>query len=52
MLENVKDFVSEKMEKVEDFISNHYYTILATAVVVPSVLAIRQYVKEMTLKGS
>ena len=38
MLENVKDFVSEKMEKVEDFISNHYYTILATAVVVPSVL--------------
>lgn len=37
-MKKFKEFVSEKMEKVEDFISNHYYTILATAVVVPSVL--------------
>ena len=45
-MKKFKEFVSEKMEKVEDFIKNHYYTILATAVVVPSVLAIRQYVSK------
>ena len=37
-MKKFKEFISEKMENVEDFISNHYYTILATAVVVPSVL--------------
>ena len=27
MLENVKDFVSEKMEKVEEFCDDHFNTI-------------------------
>lgn len=33
MLENVKNFVSEKMEKVEDFCDDHFYTIMTVTMV-------------------
>lgn len=32
MLENVKSFVSEKMDKVEDFCRDHYCSILVASV--------------------
>lgn len=33
MLENVKNFVSEKMEKVEEFCDDHFYSISVATIV-------------------